>query len=53
MIGAERQRAKRLPKRLQKSCARVVRVLEKELAALDHEIDTTVRGTPESRSSAD
>src|SRR6185437_11667480 len=28
MIGAERQRAKRMPRRLQKSCERVIRVLE-------------------------
>jgi len=46
MMVAERQRATRLPKRLKRSCERVVRVLEKELAALDQDIDTTVRGTP-------
>jgi len=46
MIGAERQRATRLPTRLRKSCERVIRVLEKELAALDQEIDTAVRGSP-------
>jgi transposase len=46
MMVAERQRATRLPKRLRKSCERVVRMLEKELAALDIDIDTTVRGSP-------
>jgi transposase len=53
MIGAERQRATRLPKRLKKSCERVIRVLEKELAALDQEIDTTVRGSPAWRAKED
>jgi transposase len=46
MMVAERQRAGRLPQRLRKSCERVVRMLEKELAALDIDIDTTVRGSP-------
>ena len=53
MMGAERQRAKRLPKRLAKSCERVIRMLEKELAALDQEIDTSVRGTPAWREKED
>ena len=53
MMGAERQRATRLPKRLKKSCERVIRVLEKELAELDREIDTTVRGTPAWRDKED
>jgi transposase len=53
MIGAERQRARRLPRRLRKSCERVIRVLEKELAALDQEIDTSVRGTPAWREKED
>lgn len=53
MMGAERQRANRLPKRLKKSCERVIRVLEKELAALDQEIDTTVRGSPAWREKED
>jgi len=53
MMVAERQRATRLPKRLKKSCERVIRVLEKELAELDHEIDTTVRGTPAWRAKED
>ena len=46
MMVAERQRAARLPKRLKRSCERVVRVLETELAALDADIDATVRGSP-------
>jgi len=46
MMTAERQRAGRLPKRLQKSCERVIRMLERELASLDQDIDTTVRGSP-------
>ena len=53
MMVAERQRATRLPKRLKRSCERVVRVLEKELAALDQDIDTTVRGTPAWRAKED
>jgi transposase len=53
MMVAERQRAARLPKRLKRSCERVARVLEKELAALDHDIDTTVRGSPAWRAKED
>ena len=53
MMVAERQRAGRLPKRLKRSCERVVRVLEKELAALDQDIDTTVRGSPAWRAKED
>jgi transposase len=53
MMVAERQRATRLPKQPKKSCERVIRVLEKELAELDHEIDTTVRGTPAWRAKED
>jgi transposase len=53
MMVAERQRATRLPKRLRKSCERVVRMLEKELAALDIDIDTTVRGSPAWRATED
>jgi transposase len=53
MMVAERQRAGRLPKRLKKSCERVVRVLEKELAALDQDIDDTVRGSPAWREKED
>ena len=53
MMVAERQRAGRLPKRLKRSCERVVRVLEKELAALDQDIDITVRGSPAWREKED
>jgi transposase len=53
MMVAERQRAGRLPKRLKKSCERVVRVLEKELSALDQDIDTIVRGSPAWREKED
>jgi len=53
MMVAERQRATRLPKRLKRSCERVVRVLEQELAALDQDIDTTVRGSPAWREKED
>jgi transposase len=53
MMVAERQRAGRLPKRLKRSCERVIRVLEKELAALDQDIDTTVRGSPAWREKED
>jgi transposase len=53
MMVAERQRAGRLPKRLKRSCERVVRMLEKELAALDQDIDETVRGSPAWRETED
>ena len=53
MMVAERQRAGRLPKRLKRSCERVVRMLEKELAALDEDIDTTVKGSPAWREKED
>lgn len=53
MMVAERQRAGRLPKRLKRSCERVVKLLEKELAALDQDIDETVRGSPAWREKED
>lgn len=46
MIGAERQRETRAPARLRKSIARLLRALEKELSALDRDIDDSVRGSP-------
>ena len=47
MIGAERQREKRATNvRVCKSLARHIAVLEKELAAIDSDIDTLVRGSP-------
>lgn len=47
MIGAEHQREKRMTlPRLKKSIARLVKVLEKELASVDTDIDDAVRGSP-------
>lgn len=47
MLQAERQREKRVSlRRLKKSIARVIAALEKELTALDKDIDDTVRGSP-------
>lgn len=47
MAVAERQRLKRLTvKALIKSTARVIALLEKELALIDRDIATAVRGTP-------
>jgi transposase len=53
MMAAEAQRTKRLPKSLQRSCTRVIRLLERELATLDADIDTTVRGSPAWRAKED
>ena len=53
MMVAERQRAGRLPTRLKRSCERVVRMLERELAALDTDIDDSVRGSPAWREKED
>lgn len=53
MIGAERQREKRAPTRLRKSIARLLRALEKELAAVDGDIDDSVRGSPAWREQED
>jgi len=53
MMVAERQRATRLPKRLKKSCERVVRMLENELNTLDQDIGDTVRGSPAWRDKED
>jgi len=47
MMVAERQRQKRLPdKRLQRSIARLLAALQKELSALETDIDQAVRGSP-------
>lgn len=46
MIGAERQREKRAPVRVQRSIVRLVKALEKELTSLDGNIDDAVRGSP-------
>lgn len=54
MIGAERQRQKRLTnKRLQKSIARLLAALQKELSSLETDIDETVRGSPAWRDKED
>jgi transposase len=54
MIVAERQRQKRLPdKRLQKSIARLLAALQKELSSLETDIDDAVRGSPAWRDKED
>lgn len=46
MIGAENQRAKRAPKRLQKSIQRLLKALQKELSVMDSDIDDAIKGSP-------
>jgi transposase len=47
MIGAERQREKRMTRRhLKADIARLIKTLEKELSKLDRELDDVVRGSP-------
>jgi transposase len=54
MVVAEKQRQKRLAEpRLQKSIARLLRALEKELSELDRDIDAAVRGSPAWRDKED
>jgi len=54
MIGAERQREKRVAEpHMRKSITRLLKVLEKELASLDADIDDTVRGSPAWRDKED
>ena len=54
MIVAERQREKRATNaRVRKSLARHIAVLEKELMAIDGDIDTLVRGSPVWRAKED
>jgi transposase len=53
MIGAERQRQKRAPARLEKSIARLLRALEKELSSVDTDIDDAVRASPTWRDNED
>lgn len=54
MMVAERQRQKRLSaKRLQKSIARLLAALQKELSALETDIDDAVRGSPAWREKED
>jgi transposase len=54
MIASERQREKRARiRRVQKSLARLIGALEKELAEIDTEIDDHVRGSPAWREAED
>jgi len=54
MIVAERNRERRVEvKRIRKSIARLIAALEKELAEIDAEIDTGVRGSPARRERED
>ncbi len=54
MIASERQRQKRaVIRRVQKSLARLITALEKELAEIDTEIDDHVRGSPAWREAED
>lgn len=54
MIGAERQREKRVTaKRLRQSIARLLKALEKELSALDRDINDSVRSSPAWREKED
>lgn len=54
MMVAERQRQKRLTeKRLQKSIARLLAALQKELSSLETDIDEAVRGSPTWREKED
>lgn len=46
MLVAERQRERLASKRVRKSLARHIAVLEKELRSIDQDIDTLVRGSP-------
>ena len=45
MIGAERQRERRAPRRLKKSITRLLKALERELSSVDADIDDAVRGS--------
>ena len=54
MMVAERQREKRAANvRVRKSLARHIAMLEKELGAIDQDIDTLVRGSPVWRAKED
>src|SRR5690606_5833044 len=46
MIGAESQRLKRAPAKLQKSITRLLKALQKELTSVDGDIDAAVRSSP-------
>jgi transposase len=54
MIGAEKQRQKRQAQpRLQRSIARLVAALQKELTEIDRQIDDEIRGSPAWRATED
>jgi len=53
MIVAERQREKRAAARMKKSIVRLTRALQKELTAIDEDIDDAVRGSPAWREKED
>jgi transposase len=53
MIVAERQREKRAARRTKKSIARLLKALQKELTAIDEDIDDAVRGSPAWREKED
>ena len=54
MLTAERNREQRAPSRkTARSCQRLIKALERELAELDAEIDTAVRGSPAWREKQD
>ena len=53
MIVAERQREKRAPVRTKKSITRLLKALQKELTAIDQDIDDAVRGSPAWREKED
>lgn len=46
MVVAEKQREKRAPARLKKSIVRLLKALQKELSAVETDIDGTLRGSP-------
>ncbi len=53
MIVAEKQREKRAGPMLKRSIARLLKALQKELTAVDQQIDTSVRGSPAWREKED
>ena len=53
MITAERQREARAPAGIRKSIARLLKALERELASVDGDIDTAVRGSSAWRQAED
>lgn len=53
MIGAESQRQRRAPKTVQKSIARLLKALQKELDSLDADIDSEVKNSPAWRAKED